>query len=260
MIHLKALCLLIVLVMAASLYSLPPIEVYIQHPDSFEKAFLGALENTISSGGDFTLDHSYRDSDFDSGDFNDITFSTVDDTSEMGYLVFLKALKLQGTGTPQVAVSLYHTIQGMLFYSEIMQIPLGTPQSVAEAVYREKLMFFHPLVAPMYNRTNNAHKEQLRTDIQQNLSSVLQYWLTPISQGGAGQNEAYFTKARLNEWLGFPRSGGMVVDSGILEIIYIDGAVVQIKGTPRMNGSYDPDNAMIGVVDCNARNTYFMGK
>ncbi len=149
MTHLKALCLLIFFVMAASLYSLPTLEVYIQHPDEFERSFLAALERIISSEGDYTLDHSYRDSDFDTAEYNGITFATVDDTSEMGYLVFLKVLQLQGTGTPRVVVSLYHTIQGMLFHSEIMQTDLRSAQAIAELIYQNELMFFHPLLVEL---------------------------------------------------------------------------------------------------------------
>lgn len=73
----------------------------------------------------------------------------MDDTSEMGYLVFLKVLQLQGTGTPRVVVSLYHTIQGMLFHSEIMQTDLRSAQAIAELIYQNELMFFHPLLVEL---------------------------------------------------------------------------------------------------------------
>lgn len=260
MAQVRFLCLLVIAMLAASLYSLPSLEVYIQHPDSFERDFLSALENTIINAGDYSLDHSYRDSDFDTGEFNGITFATVDDTSEMGYLVFLKAMPLQGTGTPQVAVSLYHTIKGMLFHSEIMQTALGTPQAVAEAVYRERLMFFHPLMQPMAQQEELTYQRVLRQRISEYLTEIIQYWLTPIVQGGAGQTVAQLTKAKLNERLGFPQSGAMMLDTGTVEIISIKGTVVQIKGIPGKKGHLNPDLAIVGVADCSTRNISFLGE
>ena len=247
---LKAMCLLVITMIAAGLYALPGIEVYVMHPDSFEKEILRALENTIETAGDYTLAHSYRDAEFDTAAYNGITFATVDDTSEMGYLVFLKAMKLQGTDAPQVAVSLHHTIQGMPFYTELLQLPLGTPQSIAEAVYQGRLMFFHPLMAANERSQYATYKMMLTQDMQQYAAQIIQYWKTPISQGGAGRDPRHFTIEALNNWLNFPRTGVLALETGTLEITSISGAIVKLLGIPARTGSDVPDTFIIMTVDC----------
>lgn len=251
---LKAMCLLVITMIAAGLYALPGIEVYVMHPDSFEKEILRALENQIVTAGDFTLEHSYRDADSDTGEYNGITFATVDDTSEMGYLVFLKAMKLEESGAPKVAVSLHHTIQGMPFYTELLQLPLGTPQSIAEAVYQGRLMFFHPLMAANERSQYATYKMMLTQDMQQYAAQIIQYWKTPVSQGGAGRDPRHFTKEALNNWLNVPRTGVLALETGTMEITSITGGTVRLLGIPKRTGDNVPDTFIIMAVDCDSGN------
>jgi len=242
----EALCLLVFFVMGGSLYSLPTIEVCIQQPDAFEEAFLSELESYIISEGDYTLVHSYRDSDLSVEVYDGITLKTGT-PSAMGYTVFIKALPLQDTSTRQAAISLYHFIHGKLFYSEIVQTDLESPRIVAKAVYRDKLMHFHGLF--MKKTAGVEYKQGLTSEMQQYAVEIVQYWRTPVSQGGAGEDIDNLTKANLNNRLGFPISGVQVSIHGTVEIFSIKGHLVKFMGIPGKTNSQDPDQHIFTTLD-----------
>lgn len=262
MTHIKVLFALILSIMAVSLFSWsqdevyisdaeplgsqPTIEVYIQQPDSFEKAFLSALEDLIVQEGDFTLDHSYRDGDFDTAEYKGRVFEALDDTSEMGFVVFANILKLEGTTTPQVAIALDYTAQGMMFYSEMFQTRLGIARELAETVYYDKLMFFHPVLAMLETHDVERNKDTLSANMNISMAEIVQFWRTPASQGGAGQSLRYLTVPNVNYWTNLPFD----FDSGYVEVISIQGYVVKVRGVLRRDRPSDPEHVIIGVVDC----------
>jgi hypothetical protein len=93
------------------------------------------------------------------------------------------------------------------------------------------------------NQSYNSNQQAVAQECNTYASMVIQWWKTPVTQGGAGQDTlSAGSKAAITNWCGFPASGALSTDSGkyIVTSATAGGTTVILTacGTETRGGAY----------------------
>lgn len=96
------------------------------------------------------------------------------------------------------------------------------------------------------NQAYNANANALTSETTNYASSVLQYWKTPISQGGAGRDIANMTSVKIATFIGFTVSGEgeettnlLETENGSFKVVGgADPVTIYGLGTEKKSGKY----------------------
>jgi hypothetical protein len=98
-------------------------------------------------------------------------------------------------------------------------------------------------IAIFNNQSYNSNQQAVAQQANTYATQVIQWWKTPVTQGGAGQDTLSGTsKADITTWLGFPASGAASTDNGkYIVSSAADGTtsvVLKSCGTEKRGGVY----------------------
>lgn len=91
------------------------------------------------------------------------------------------------------------------------------------------------------NQAYNSNQQAVASELNNYSQMAIQWWKTPVAQGGAGQAAAEFTLSKASTWIGLPSaqpttnttdSGKFWVNSVVADssLVYIRGIGVEKKG------------------------------
>ena len=81
------------------------------------------------------------------------------------------------------------------------------------------------------NQAYNGNQQAVASELQNYGSQAIQYFKTPISQGGAGQNTSYVSPDSVATFLGFTGTGNTLTsDNGTFSVTSASGNTVVLKG------------------------------
>ena len=230
MYHLKSFCMIFTLIILAStLRAQSTVEVYIHQPDRTEQRVLEELEKLVSQEDRFTLDYSYSDSEQEELDYQDSRLVIIQESLEQFEWLFLvDVLKLTGTADPQFAVSIVCLYEGLLFDQDIIQVASGSPAAVARTIY-DKLVYYEYAFLTEYDTGPDNAVAALASELQTYLTMAVQYWKTPVSQGGAGGDPNNMSIRAIKNFVGLSKGWTKIDNYGFLEVTYSRNNLVKME-------------------------------
>ena len=81
------------------------------------------------------------------------------------------------------------------------------------------------------NQAYNGNQQAVASELQNYGSQAIQYYKTPTSQGGAGQDSTNVTVAKVATFLGFTgANNSLASDNGEFRVMAVSGTTVTLKG------------------------------
>jgi hypothetical protein len=78
------------------------------------------------------------------------------------------------------------------------------------------------------NQAYNSNMQAVTGELQHYGSQVIQYWKTPISQGGAGQNITVPTLSSIATFIGFNAGDTLTTETGVYKVNAYDAATKHV--------------------------------
>ena len=81
------------------------------------------------------------------------------------------------------------------------------------------------------NQAYNSNQQAVSGELQNYGSQAIQYYKTPVAQGGAGQDSTNVTQAKVAVFIGFDATAyTLTTDNGQFKVTGVSGNTVTIKG------------------------------
>lgn len=250
-----ALIIFMIVLYSAGLHSRMPIEVFVHKPNAASRAILNALQGKIRQDSRFTLVNDYASSDMESIKIGNETIHFIEEAlDDFDFLLLLNARDVSTQNTSQVVVAMDMIIQGVLFDTDIFLATDLSYSQIADMLF-QNLDSYAGLSSLYQNQAMNTNRQAVASDLSNYMAEILQYWLTPISQGGAGQDLSKLTPSLISERLGFNVRNGQVTENGRYTILSVNKYTVKIQGTMNVANEQGVFGTLTGSVDCKTRTT-----
>lgn len=108
------------------------------------------------------------------------------------------------------------------------------------------------------NQAFNSNQQAVASELQTYASMAIQFYKTPASQGGAGQDTGKVTTKTLSDYMGFSGTDGTLInDNGSFKIVDGEGAKVVLEGigTEAKSGRYPKVISTVDMTTANINNT-----
>ena len=81
------------------------------------------------------------------------------------------------------------------------------------------------------NQAYNNNQQAVSGELQNYASQAIQFWKTPVAQGGAGQDSTHVNATDVATFIGFTGANqSLTTDNGEYRVITASGTAVQLKG------------------------------
>jgi len=229
-----------------------PIEVFVHKPNVVSQAILEAVQERIRQDSRFSLEDDYASSDRELMELDNETFQFIEeDLENFDFLLLMNARDVSTNNTSQVIIALDMVVQGVLFDTDIFLATDLSFSQIADRIYR-KLGSYTGIFSQYQNQAMNSNRQAVASDLNCYMAEVIQYWKTPIVQGGAGQEVTRLTPNLISQFLGFNSRNTQITENGTFTILSVSNYTVKILGTMNVANDQGVSGSLTGIVDCRA--------
>lgn len=236
----------------ASLFGAYDIEVYALKQDHATQMIKRELMKHLSTDSRFRVTDETTDLEFQEMVLADTTYLIPD--MEFDDFPFLVSIDTRSMGdSKQLLVSTTMFIEGVIIDSEIYSTSLESANQIVGMIMSQ-ILEKKPLLEKLFDRVNEGYAIDLKADIETFLALSIQFYKTPVSQGGAGANTSNVSRKTLAEFLGFYDDNFSLINEGYSTYVITQATngIVKIKGTSHIsdeNGNFPTIEGTINLTN-----------